>query len=223
MSFYGRRVLPHLIHIGMRQDSLRPYRLRLVAGARGRVLEIGVGSGLNLPLYGATVQRVLAIDPSPELLAMTHRQLGGLPVSADLVEGSAEVLPLERASVDTVVTSWTLCSIADVGKALREAHRVLKPDGELRFVEHGRAPDAAVQRWQDLLTPAWKRLAGGCHLNRSIPELLKDAGFAVERLATGYMAGPKPLTFMYEGVARPVAASGPAISPSTTESGAPSR
>ena len=189
MNLYQRRVLPHLIHLGMRQDMLRPYRHRVVHGASGRVLEIGAGSGLNLMLYEGHVERVLALDSSPQLLAMARRQRGQA-VAVDLIQASAEALPIKDASIDTAVTSWPLCSIADVAAALR-------------FVEHGRAPDSRVRRWQDCLTPAWKRLAGGCHLNRPVRVLLEDAGFTIERFDTGYMQGPKPMTFMYEGVARP--------------------
>ena len=121
-----------------------------------------------------------------------------------MIEGSAESLPMEGGSVDTVVTTWTLCTIPDVVAALREMRRVLKPSGELLFVEHGRSPDAKVRRWQDRLTPVWKRLGGGCHLNRPIRELLEGSGFRIERIETGYMKGPKPMAFMYEGSARPM-------------------
>ena len=202
MGLYERRVLPHLIHLGMRQEGLRSYRDRVTGGACGRVLEIGVGSGLNLSIYPGDVESVLALDSSPQLLAMARRQRSP-SVAVDLIEASAAALPLRDASIDTAVTSWTLCSIADVNMALHEVRRVLKPSGTLRFVEHGRAPDPRVRRWQDWLTPAWKRIAGGCHLNRPIRALLEDAGFTVEQLDTGYMQGPKPMTFMYEGVARP--------------------
>ena len=203
MGFYEQRVLPHLIHLGMRQEVLLEYRQRVIEGARGRVLEIGVGSGLNLPLYHQPASLILAVDTSPRLLLMARHSRPRSPIRFELLEGSAEALPVESESIDTVVTSWTLCSIPNVMAALREARRVLKPSGQLRFVEHGRAPDAGVQRWQNVLTPAWKRLTGGCHLNRPILELFAGAGFGVERVSTGYMQGPRPMTFMYEGVARP--------------------
>jgi ubiquinone/menaquinone biosynthesis C-methylase UbiE len=119
-----------------------------------------------------------------------------------MLQGTAEAIPLETASVDTVVTTWTLCSIPDVTAALAEMRRVLKPGGALLVVEHGRAPDAAVARWQDRLTPLWKPIAGGCHLNRKIDALIHDAGFAVTDLRAGYMRGPRPFTFMYEGRAK---------------------
>jgi ubiquinone/menaquinone biosynthesis C-methylase UbiE len=122
----------------------------------------------------------------------------------EFIEGSAEAIPLKDASVDTVVTTWTLCSIPDALQALRDMRRVLRPGGRLLFVEHGRAPDPNVIWWQDRLTPVWKRLGGGCHLNRAIGTLIEGAGFQFDRLQTGYMRGPKPMTFMYEGSARPM-------------------
>jgi ubiquinone/menaquinone biosynthesis C-methylase UbiE len=203
MGIYEERILPHVVHVSMQQEMFLPYRGRVASGARGRVLEIGVGSGLNLSLYGAAVDRVIGLDRSPKLIEMaTRRPLGG-GVRADFIHATGESIPLETASIDTVVTTWTLCSISDVEGALREMHRVLKPFGELRFVEHGRAPDGGVERWQNWLTPMWKRLAGGCHLNRPVRELVEAAGFRIDRVETGYMKGPKPLTFMYEGSARP--------------------
>lgn len=202
VGFYDDRILPHVIAVGMRQVRFLPYRRRLIARARGRVLEIGVGSGPNLPLYARGVH-VLGVEPSPRLLSMARevQRAGGYPV--ELIEGSAEALPLDAGSVDTVVTTWTLCSIPDVGAALREMRRVVTSRGQLLFVEHGRSPDEKVRRWQDRLTPVWKRVAGGCHLNRPIARLVEDAGFGIEQLDTGYMEGPRPMTFMYEGTARP--------------------
>lgn len=203
MGFYENRILPHLVHLSMRQNTFLAYRRRLVPAAQGRVLEIGVGSGLNLPLYTDAADHVVGLDNSPRLLSMARQvHQSGAP-SPELIEGSAEALPLEDQSIDTVVTTWTLCTIPDVHAALREMRRVLKPSGTLLFVEHGRSPDEKVRRWQDRLTPVWKRLGGGCHLNRPIRELLEDSGFRIERIETGYMKGPKPLTFMYEGKARP--------------------
>jgi ubiquinone/menaquinone biosynthesis C-methylase UbiE len=120
------------------------------------------------------------------------------------IEGSAEQIPLEKGTIDTIVMTWALCSIPDPARALREIHRVLKPTGHLLFVEHGRAPDPNVVRWQDRLTPIWKRVSGGCHLNRAMGSLIEAAGFQFNHLETGYMRGPKPMTFMYEGSARPI-------------------
>jgi ubiquinone/menaquinone biosynthesis C-methylase UbiE len=164
-------------------------------------LEVGIGSGLNLSRYSAHVQQVIGLEPSPKLLNIA-RHVGRQSFPVDLIEGSAEEIPLEDASVDTVITTWTLCTIPDASRALNEMRRVLNPGGRLLFVEHGRAPDANVVWWQDRLTPIWKGIGGGCHLNRAIGSLIESSGFQFERLQTGYMRGPKPMTFMYEGSAR---------------------
>lgn len=204
MSFYEDHILPHVIQLAMRNHQLAPYRKRTIAAAEGRVLEVGIGSGLNLPLYGARVHEVLGLDPSPRLLALARRAAPRSSMPLTFIEGSAESIPLERASVDTVVTTWTLCSIPAAVRALNEMRRVLKPGGTLLFVEHGLAPDESVRRWQDRLTPLWKRVGGGCHLNRPIRSLIEEAGFGVTHLEVGYLPkGPKPMTFMYEGRAHP--------------------
>lgn len=203
MAFYQDHLLPVLIDLTMRQQRLAAYRSRVVPGAEGRVLEIGMGSGLNLPFYTGKVQRVIGLDPSPRLLSMARKVLPRAAPPVEFIEGSAEAIPLDDASVDTVVTTWTLCSIPDAKRALGEMRRVLKRGGRLLFVEHGRAPDPNVRWWQDHLTPAWKHLAGGCHLNRAIGPLIESAGYQIEHMETGYMRGPKPMTFMYEGSARP--------------------
>ena len=203
MGFYQDQIVPLLINLTMRRRDLAAYRSRVVPAADGRVLEIGIGSGLNLPFYSRNVEHLIGLDPSPKLLSMVRRNLRPDTPSLELIEGSAEAIPLENDSVDTVVTTWTLCSIPDVGRALREMHRVLKPAGRLLFIEHGRSPEANVRWWQDRLTPAWRRIGGGCHLNRAIQNLIEDAGFRFDRFETGYMRGPKPLAFMYEGNARP--------------------
>ena len=203
MGFYQDHVVPLLINLSMRQKNLAAYRGRVVPAAEGRVLEIGIGSGLNLPFYSSNARQVIGLEPSAKLLAMARRSGRAVSRQVEFIEGSAENIPLDRGSIDTVVTTWTLCSIPAASEALREMRRVLKPAGRLLFVEHGRAPESNVQWWQDRLTPIWKRLGGGCHLNRAISSLIEDAGFQFERLETGYMRGPKPMTFMYEGSARP--------------------
>jgi ubiquinone/menaquinone biosynthesis C-methylase UbiE len=202
MGFYQDQIVPLLTNLSMRNKHLAAYRDRVVSAATGRVLEVGIGSGLNLPRYSPHVQQVIGLEPSPKLLNMA-RHVGRQSFPVDLIEGSAEEIPLENASVDTVVTTWTLCTIPDASRALTEMRRVLKPGGRLMFVEHGRAPDPNVVYWQDRLTPIWKRLGGGCHLNRAIESLIQSSGFRFERLDTSYMHGPKPMTFMYEGSARP--------------------
>ena len=203
MGFYQERMLPRLIDLAMRQSRLVPYRSRVVRAATGRVLEIGIGSGLNLPFYGKAITQVLGLDPSPKLLDMARNAATPTSIPLDVVQGSATDIPIEDRSIDTVVTPSTLCSIPEARHALAEMRRVLKPGGQLLFVEHGRAPELRVQWWQDHLTPAWKHLSGGCHLNRPISDLLQNAGFRIERLDMGYMSRPKLMTFMYEGSARP--------------------
>lgn len=199
MGFYDDRILPHLVKLTMRNCRLLPYRERVISAARGRVLEIGVGSGANLPLYSPRVREIIGLEPVPRLLAMSRRLATQLSQPVKFVEGSAEAIPLESASIDTVVTTWTLCTIPMVLQALDEMRRVLNPNGQLLFVEHGLAPDDTVRKWQNWLTPVSKRLGGGCHLNRPICAIIEKAGFAIEYLETGYMKGPKPMTFLYEG------------------------
>ena len=199
MGFYERRVLPWILDASMRQSVLDAYRRRVAGAAVGRVLEIGLGSGLNLRHYGAAVTGIIGVDPSAALLAKARETRTPAGQRAAIIEGSAEALPLDAASVDTIVTTWTLCSIPNVSRALLEARRVLRPGGQLLFVEHGLSPDPGVTRWQHRLTPIWKRCAGGCHLNRPIDDLVREAGFRIDRIEAGYMDGPKPLTYMYEG------------------------
>lgn len=203
MGFYENQILPHLVNLTMRNRRLMPYRERVISTAEGRVLEIGVGSGLNLPLYSARVREILGLEPAPRLLTMSRHVASRLLLPVKFIEGSAESIPLEDRSVDTVVTTWTLCTITAVTQALHEMRRVLRPDGQLLFVEHGLSPDDNVRKWQDWLTPAWKRIGGGCHLNRPIRMIVEKAGFTITRLETGYMKGPKPMTFLYEGRATP--------------------
>ncbi len=202
VGFYAHCVLPRLLHMAMRQPMLTPYRQRAAGAAEGRVLEVGIGSGLNLGLYGPAVTEVVGIEPSSALLDRAREAAARAPVRVELIEGSAEALPLESTSFDTVVTTWTLCTIPDAARALEEMRRVLKPNGSLVFVEHGRAPEPGVARWQDRLDPLWTRVAGGCHLNRSIADLVAGNGFRLDALATSRVPGPRTHTFLYEGRAR---------------------
>jgi ubiquinone/menaquinone biosynthesis C-methylase UbiE len=205
MGFYTERILPRLIDVAMRYEDLAPYRRRVAAGAWGQVLEVGIGSGLNLPWYDrAAVKEIVGLDPSPRLIEMARRRAEALGVPLTLVEGSAEAIAVGDASIDAVVMTWTLCSIVDPPQALAEIRRILRPGGELLFVEHGMAPDKGVAAWQNRLTPVWKHVAGGCHLNRDMARLVEDAGFTTTALRRGYMPGaPRPFAFMYEGRARP--------------------
>jgi ubiquinone/menaquinone biosynthesis C-methylase UbiE len=201
MNFYERWILPPILDLVMRQKHLTKYRREVIAAARGRVLEIGVGSGLNLPLYGKQVERVYGIDPSPRLLAIARRRAAASAVPVDLLLGSATAIPLADDSIDTVVMTWTLCSIPDPLAALREMRRVLKPDGTLCFVEHGLSPEPGIELWQHRITPAWRRMAGGCHLDRKIDELVRLAGFDLTSLQAEYAPGPRTMSYMYEGCA----------------------
>lgn len=202
MSFYNDVILPRLCDLAMRNRHLVPYRERVIGAAEGRVLEIGVGSGRNLPFYRPATKQILALEPSPKLVDMA-RSVPHPGTHVSFLEASAESIPLDNGTVDTVVTTWTLCTVPQALTALGEMRRVLRPGGRLLFVEHGLAPDERVRWWQDRLDPAWKSISGGCHLNRPIRTLIEQAGFRIDRLETGYMPGLKPMTFMYEGSASP--------------------
>jgi ubiquinone/menaquinone biosynthesis C-methylase UbiE len=193
-----------LLSVAMRQPDLVPFRSRVGQSASGSVLELGIGPALNLPFYGTDVSSVIGIDPSPQLLARAEQKRDGHRFEVRLIQGSAQALPLDAQSVDTVVTTWTLCTIPSAAAALSEARRVLRPGGRLLFVVHGRAPEAAVARWQDRLDPVWTRIAGGCHMNRPLADFIVNAGFRIDRQETAHIAGPKLLTFMYSGGATPI-------------------
>ena len=201
MSFYARYILPHVIDLAMRNPETRRLRESWIPQASGEVLEVGIGSGLNLAFYSPQVQRIFGVDPSLELQRIARKRAGSMKVEF-LTQSAEEPLPLANASIDTIVLTWTLCSIPNPPKALQEMKRVLKVSGKLIFVEHGRAPDAGVVAWQDRLTPMWKRIGGGCHLNRRIDELIQEAGFQIPDLRTCYLPGPRPITYTYQGVAR---------------------
>ncbi len=205
MRPYRDFLLPRLVHGVMRGARFLPLRRELAAAARGRVLEIGLGSGLNLPFYDPRrVATLVGIDPSETLLRLARRPAATAPFPVFLARAEAERLPLPARVMDTVVSSWTLCSIPDVAAALAEIRRVLRPGGRFLFVEHGRAADPGIARWQRRLTPLWRPVAGGCHLDRPIADLLREAGFDTPGLETGYMlAGPRLFTYHYRGEAVP--------------------
>jgi ubiquinone/menaquinone biosynthesis C-methylase UbiE len=203
MGFYAKYVLPRLIDLAMKNPDCARLRAESLQQAHGDVLEVGIGSGLNLPFYQSQVRKIYGVDPSLELQRIARNRAVAQKLQIEFLLQSAEQsLPLTDASIDTVVVTWTLCSIPDPSKALREIKRVLKPDGQLIFLEHGRSPDAHVAAWQDRLTPIWKRLAGGCHLNRKVGEMIESAGLQTTELRTSYLPGPRPLTFTYQGFAR---------------------
>jgi ubiquinone/menaquinone biosynthesis C-methylase UbiE len=201
VGVYERWILPRLLDLSMRNRLLDHHRQRTIETARGLVLEVGVGSGLNLRFYSRAVDRVCGIDLSPELLRLAHTRTADAVVPVSLIRASAEHLPFAVAVFDTIVMTWTLCSIASPLAALIEMRRVLKPGGDLFFVEHGLSPELQIARWQHWLTPCWKRIGGGCHLDRKMDDLIRAAGFQINAVETGYMKGPKPWTFMYQGSA----------------------
>ncbi|MCP4326907.1 MAG: class I SAM-dependent methyltransferase [Alphaproteobacteria bacterium] len=196
MGLYSKFVLPWVLHLAMRNPEAMRLRQKVVPRAHGRVLEIGIGSGLNLPYYTDHVDSVTGLEPSDRLLAMARTRVDEGPAEVGFDIGDAAALPYDSDTFDTVVSTWTLCSIADLDAALSEVRRVLRPDGGFLFVEHGRSPEYPVRRWQDRVTPIWKRCAGGCHLNRDIGGSIAAAGFAVHDVDTGYLVrGPRFLTW----------------------------
>ncbi len=205
MGFYDRYILPRVLNLTCGSKVVRAQREKVVPLAEGRVLEIGIGSGLNLPHYDAAkVERVIGVDPAEEMLAYARRRSAALPFPVEHLRLEGACIPLESGSVDTVVVTYTLCTIPEPIAALEAMARALKPGGRLIFCEHGRAPDAAVRRWQGRLNPVWNRIGGGCHLDRDIPGLIEAAGFRVEDLSTMYLPKtPRFVGFNYWGTARP--------------------
>ena len=205
MGLYARHVLPKLINTACAQKPMTEVRQQIVHKAHGRVLEIGFGTGLNLPHYGtddATPTSILALEPAPDIAALAGQRLAETSLDVEVSHASAEEIPADDATFDTVVSTWTLCSVANVYRALDELRRVLKPNGKLVFAEHGASPEAKWLNWQRRLEPAWKRIGGGCHLSRKPDSLIAAAGFGIDQLETGYLPGPKFATFTYRGVAR---------------------
>lgn len=202
MGFYDRHILPHVINLACGAKPVSYQRRLVVPEAQGRVLEIGIGSGLNLPFYDPSkVEKLWGLEPSDEIRRMAERKAVGSPFPVEFIGLPGDQIPLDDASVDTIVTTYTLCTIPDAVAALRDMRRVLKPGGRLLFSEHGRAPDAAVVKWQERLTPLWKVIGGGCHLARDIPDLLRQGGFTPDRMQANYIPGPRPMSFNYWGSA----------------------
>lgn len=203
MGLYDKYLLPRLVHLTCGQKPNMRQRQKVVPLASGKVLEIGIGSGLNIPLYDAAkVDHLWGLDPSAEMWAIAQKNARDNHIDAEFIQSGAESIPLDDNCVDSVLVTYTLCTIPDAQKALSEIKRVLKPSGRLIFCEHGKAPDIAVERWQNRLNPVLKRLAGGCHLNRAIPQLLEQSGFKSSDMNTMYLPGWKPASFNYWGTAR---------------------
>jgi ubiquinone/menaquinone biosynthesis C-methylase UbiE len=203
---YERHLLPWVLDLACGLSPISRQRAQVVPGARGRVLEVGIGTGLNMPHYDVLgVESLTGVDPALQMHALARRRAQRAGLDVQLIGLSAEDrLPVEDASFDTVVMTYTLCSIPDAVAALREIRRVLAPGGRLLFCEHGRAPDASVRRWQDRLQRWWGPMAGGCQLGRDIPALLREGGFITEPMQEGYLrGGPRPLAYNYWGAAVP--------------------
>ena len=202
MGIYAEQVLPRIINVACGMKSVRPLRKRVCAGLHGQVVEIGFGSGHNVPHYPAAVTGVAAIEPAGVGWKLAAKRLGASPVAVERTGLDGQALPLADDSCDTALSTWTMCTIPDIDAALAELRRVLKPGGTLHFVEHGLAPDAKVQRLQHRLEPLNKRLIGGCHLTREIPDQITAAGFTLVETEQFYEAGaPKFLAADTLGVA----------------------
>ena len=208
MSFYEDRVLPHILNAAMKTKAIDEQRARCLSDVAGTVLEVGIGSGLNLPHYTSKVTKVVGVDPSGASVRLARKRIAASPVPVEIVGLSAEKLPVADGSFDAVVSTFTMCTIPDVASALREMRRALRPGGRLHFVEHGRSDDPSVVRWQDRLNSFQRTVCGGCNLNRRIGDLIAQAGFEIERLENGYLKGPPKFAgYFYRGVARTPAAS----------------
>jgi SAM-dependent methyltransferase len=204
MGWYEEHILPHCIDLACGGKPTRKQREKVVPLARGEVLEIGMGSGLNLPYYDIeNIRKVWALEPSEGMRRLARKRLEGCNLDVEFIDLPGEQIPLEPHSVDTVLVTYTLCTIPDAVAALEGMRRVLKPGGRLLYSEHGRAPDDRVRRWQNRLNPLWRRAAGGCNLNRDIPQLILDAGFRIDTDERMYIPGARVFSYHYWGSASP--------------------
>jgi len=203
MGFYENRVLPHIVNFAMNTKAMKDERARCLEHVKGTVLEVGFGTGLNLPHYPRAVTKVIGVEPSQTSARLARKRIAASPFPVELIGLSAEKIPVPDASFESIVSTFTLCTIPDVAGALLEMRRALVPGGHFYFVEHGRAEDPRVERWQERLNSMQQTVFGGCHLNRHISALIEQAGFEIERLETGYLKGaPKFGGFLYRGVAK---------------------
>ena len=203
MSFYEDRILPHLVNIAMNTKAMNEERTRCLKDVKGTVLEVGFGTGLNLPYYPRTVTKVVGVDPSETSARLARKRIAASPFPVEIVGLSAEKIPVADASFESIVSTFTLCTIPDVAGALLEMRRVLSPGGRFYFVEHGLAQDPKVQRWQERLNPVERTVFGGCNFNRPISALIEHAGFEIDQLENSYLKGaPKFAGFLYRGVAK---------------------
>ena len=203
MGFYENRVLPHIVNVAMNTKAIKDERRRCLENVKGTVLEVGFGTGLNLPHYQRTVTKVVGVDPSETSARLARKRIVASPFPVEIIGLSAERIPVADASFESIVSTFTLCTIPDAASALLEMRRALRPGGRLYFVEHGRADDPAVARWQERLNSLEQTVFGGCNLNRNIRALIEQAGFEMERLENSYLKGsPKFGGFLYRGVAK---------------------
>ena len=203
MNPYERYVLPKLIDVACSTGNVMKARSKIVPQARGEVLEIGMGSGLNLSFYDAKkVSSIVGVDPAAQMQTLARQRAADIRIPVEMIAADVQGIHAETDRFDTIVMTFTLCSIDDPIAALQEMARVLKPEGRLLFSEHGLAPDTSVERWQHRLTPFWKPMAGGCHLDRDIPALIRAGGFVIDELSEAYLPGPRPMSYVYSGVAQ---------------------
>ena len=201
MGVYRDQILPRFTNVLLASREFGQVRERVASRLSGEVLEVGFGSGLNVPYYPPGVRRVQAVDPATVGRKLAAKRVAASPVSVEYIGLDGQDLPLESESIDHVLITWTMCTIPDVDAALLEIHRVLRSGGQMHFAEHGLSPDAKVATWQIRLNPIQQRWAGGCHLNRPIDQLVEKAGFDLTQLNNFYARGPKSTGYMYEGVA----------------------
>ncbi|MGY2802004.1 class I SAM-dependent methyltransferase [Thermostichus sp. MS-CIW-25] len=206
MNLYRRVIFPQLLDLALSGERIERYRRQLLAHVQGSVLEIGFGTGLNLSCYPEHIRKITGVDPNPGMGSLARRRIASSPIAVDWQVADAQELPFPSQSFDSVVSTWTLCSIPNVAKALREIRRVLRAGGKLFFLEHGLSEDPQVQRWQNRLNPLQKVIADGCNLNRDMARLIREAGFRFEQLERFYMPDqPRFIGYTYQGIALPAA------------------
>jgi|YNPMSStandDraft_1061717.scaffolds.fasta_scaffold20575_4 ubiquinone/menaquinone biosynthesis C-methylase UbiE len=206
MNLYRRIIFPQLLDLALSGERMERYRRQLLAHVQGAVLEIGFGTGLNLPCYPEHIRKITGVDPNPGMGSLARRRIASSPIAVDWQVADAQELPFPSQSFDSVVSTWTLCSIPNVAKALGEIRRVLRAGGKLFFLEHGLSEDPQVQRWQNCLNPIQKVIADGCNLNRDMARLIQGAGFRFEQLERFYMPDqPRFIGYTYQGIALPAA------------------
>ena len=203
MGLYNKYILPKFINCACGSKPINYQRDKLVPCAKGVVLDIGIGSGLNIPFYNkSNINHLYGLDPSPELLEIAKKVAKTNKLEIEFLECGAESIPLPNNSIDTIVITYTMCTIPDISLSSAEMLRVLKPNGRLLFCEHGLAPDKRVAKWQKIINPVWNKIAGGCNLNRDIPKLIESSGLKILEIEEMYLPStPKFAGYNYWGVA----------------------